>query len=785
MFDFFKKFFGKENFEPIISAINALESNFKKLTDEELKNKSLSLKKEINGEKTKTLGDALIEAFALCREAAKRTLNQRQFDVQLIGGIALHQGKIAEMSTGEGKTLTAVASAYLNALSGKGVHIITVNDYLARRDTVWMGQIYYALGLTISCITHDSALIYDPNVKIEEDKERDILGGYKIVYDFLRPVSRKEAYQCDILYGTNHEFGFDYLRDNLAYDKNLQVQRRPFYYAIIDEVDSILIDEARTPLIISAPDAESSQYYKTFASAVNYLQKDEDYLVDEKAKSVDIIENGINKIEKLLKIENIYDPQNFKLVHYLEASLRAKETFKKDKHYIVENNEIIIIDEFTGRKMYGRRYSGGLHQAIEAKEGVFVKQESKTFAQITIQNYFRHYEKLSGMTGTAQTSAEEFHKVYNLEVANIPTNKPMIRKDQSDFIYKNFKAKYSAIIEEIKKRHAIGQPILIGTASIEHNELLSALLKQENIPHEVLNAKNHEREGAIIAQAGKIGAITVATNMAGRGVDIILGGNPPLPNEAINVREIGGLFVIGTERHEARRIDNQLRGRSGRQGDSGESRFFLSLEDDLLRIFGGERIGKMMNSFNLPEDQPIESRLISKVVNEAQKKIEGLNFDSRKHLLEYDDILNKQRTSIYEKRQKLLEENANPQILMCLDTLWMSHLEHMEYLRESVKLRAYGQHDPLVEYRKESYILFKQLLENFEKWMEENKEKLAVSQNPLTDSEIKKLEEQHSHLTLGNNLNNQTTAANGSHKVGRNDPCHCGSGKKFKKCHGK
>ncbi|MEK7549134.1 MAG: preprotein translocase subunit SecA [Patescibacteria group bacterium] len=767
MISFFKKFFREDNFSPLIIKINALEKDFKKFSDSELKEKSNELKSLAGS--GYSLDAILPEAFALTREAARRTLNQRHFDAQLIGGIALHRGKITEMRTGEGKTLAATAPAYLNALTGKGVHIVTVNDYLATRDAVWMGQIYYALGISVGCLTHESAYIYDPTANL--DKERDAVGAFKVIREFLRPISRKEAYQCDILYGTNHEFGFDYLRDNLAYDVNSQVQRKEFYYAIIDEVDSILIDEARTPLIIAAPDTESSEYYKIFARIVRNLKENEDYIVDEKLRSAAITDEGIAKIEKTLNIKNLYSPENLRLVHYLEESLKAKALFQLDKHYIVEKGEIIIIDEFTGRKMYGRRYSGGLHQAIEAKEGVAVNQESRTFASITLQNYFRLYQKIGGMTGTAQTSAEEFHKVYNLDVISIPTNKPMIRKDLTDMVYKDLEAKYRAATEEIKNRHLKGQPVLVGTASIEHNELLSKLLNQSGISHELLNAKNHEREGAIIAQAGKFGAVTVATNMAGRGVDIILGGNPPLPDEAVKVREVGGLFVLGTERHEARRIDNQLRGRSGRQGDKGESQFFLSLEDDLLRIFGGERIKKLMETFNLPEDQPIESRLVSRVVNEAQKKIEGINFDSRKHLLEYDDVLNKQRMAIYKKRQEMLERGKQSQILMMLDTFWMNHLENMEELRESVRLRAYGQKEPLIEYRREGSLMFKGMMAGFEKWLEENKEKLETNRGPAQNMEI--------------NQRKLTQREPAFKNVGRNDPCPCGSGKKYKKCHGK
>ena len=770
--NFLKKLFGQYDFGQNIKLINSLEPELEKITDEELKKKSLDLR--ITVQNGKSLDDALVEAFALVREAAKRNLNQRHFDVQLIGGIILHQGKIAEMITGEGKTLAATSPAYLNALIGKGVHLVTVNDYLARRDTVWMGQIYDALGMSVGCLTHESAYSYDPKYQIEKletqnnlDKERDVLGSFKIVQDFLRPVSRKEAYLADITYGTNHEFGFDYLRDNLAYDLYNQAQRKPSY-VIIDEVDSILIDEARTPLIVAAPDTESSDYYRVFARVVAQLAKDEDYIVDEKNKTVSITDQGIDNVEKILKIKDLYSPANFRLVHYLEESLKAKALFHRDKQYVVKNGEIIIVDEFTGRLMYGRRYSAGLHQAIEAKENVQVQQESRTFAQITIQNYFRLYEKVAGMTGTAQTSAEEFHKVYNLEVVSVPPNKPLIRNDYPDSIYKTLEVKYRAMIEEVKSRHKEGQPILLGTTSITNNEIVSDLLERAGIPHEVLNAKNHEREGSIIAQAGKLGAVTVATNMAGRGVDIILGGNPQDPEQSRRVCELGGLYVIGTERHEARRIDNQLRGRSGRQGDAGTSRFFLSLEDDLLRIFGGDRIKSLMESFNLPEDQPIESSLVSRAVNEAQKKVEGFNFDARKHLLDYDDVLDKQRNAIYKKRQDLLEQKSHPQILGMLDILWMNHLENLESLRESVGIRAYGQHDPLIEYRRESHILYKEMVANFDKWLEENKEKIEEMQKNSPAPAL--------------NLKPKEVVSN--KKLGRNDPCWCGSGKKFKRCHG-
>ncbi len=807
MFNIIGKIFGKQNFEPLVKKINSFEPEFEKLSDGELKSKSFEFKKLV--QEGKELDEILPESFALIREASKRVLRQRHFDVQLIGGIILHQGKIAEMMTGEGKTLAATAPVYLNSLTGKGVHVITVNDYLARRDAVWMGQIYFSLGMSVGCLVHEAAFIYDPQYKeidSQDDAKRDELGSFKVFQDFLRPVSRKEAYLADIVYGTNHEFGFDYLRDNLAYDPSQQAQRG-HYFAIIDEVDSILIDEARTPLIISGPDAESSEYYKVFARVVGRLEKDEDYIVDEKARTASITDKGIDKVEEILSLKDIYDPQNFRMVHYLEESLKAKALFHRDKQYVVKSapsggGEIIIIDEFTGRMMHGRRYSGGLHQAIEAKEGVEVKQETRTFAQITIQNYFRLYEKISGMTGTAQTSAEEFHKVYNLEVVSIPPNKPVARKNFPDAIYKNIEAKYRAIVEETRERHMAGQPVLLGTASITNNELLSGLFKRAGIPHETLNAKNHEREGEIIAQAGRFGAVTVATNMAGRGVDIILGGNPASPDEARKVREVGGLHVIGTERHEARRIDNQLRGRSGRQGDQGSSKFFLSLEDDLLRIFGGEKIKSLMETFNLPEDQPIESSLISRAVNEAQRKIEGLNFDLRKHLLEYDDVLNKQRTAFYKKRQDVLvatridtdiktDEHGyaddeqykkfRSSMLMMLDVLWMNHLENLEALRESVGMRAYGQKEPLIEYRRDSHIMFKEMIANFELWQEEQSKKaLEENSNSKTSisSEMPKIQ-------------TQKPIVNSYGKVGRNDPCPCGAKKedgapkKYKHCCGK
>jgi len=802
-----------------LGEVNALELEIKALTDAGLLEESQKLKEA--AQKNDNLDSLLPRAFALARESAKRTLGQRPFDVQILGAIALHQGKIAEMKTGEGKTLAATMPAYLNALSGRGVHVVTVNEYLAKRDTVWMGQIYHALGLKVACLVHEGAFIYDPlftrtnadttQINAESprqsallDKERDTTGGYLVQTQYLRPIVRKDAYLADITYGTNHEFGFDYLRDNLATNIKQQVQRG-HNYAIIDEVDSILIDEARTPLIIAAPDTESSGYYKTFSRVVSRLVKDVDYLVDEKLKSVELTQLGIDKVEKGLGIKELFGPENLRLTHYLYESLKAYALFLRDRDYVVKDGEIVIVDPFTGRLMLGRRYSGGLHQAIEAKEGVNVRNETKTYASISIQNYFRLYKKLAGMTGTAQTSAEEFDKVYGLEVVSIPTNQPMMRKDEPDLIYKTLEAKYNAIVKDVKERYEKGQPVLIGTVSIEKNEILSKYLRNAGIPHEVLNAKNNEREGAIIAQAGKLKSVTVATNMAGRGVDIILGGNPPDILEAQKIKDLWGLHVIGTERHEARRIDNQLRGRSGRQGDPGSSQFFLSFEDDLMRIFGAERIKSLMNVLKVPEDMPIQAKMLSKAIEQAQSKVEGFNFDARKHLLDYDDVLNKQRLSIYKKRQELLEkhelrimnnepgqendeiksknhnskfiipDSALPIVLGVLDFLWMSHLENMESLAESVRLRAYGQHDPLIEYRREGYMLFNKLLEDLEKWVEENKERFQNQEARIMNKESKPIIHDSKFIIQG--------------KIGRNDPCPCGAinpatGEvyKYKKC---
>ncbi|MFZ3055067.1 MAG: preprotein translocase subunit SecA [Minisyncoccales bacterium] len=794
-----------KSLQPTIDKINSFEPNLVSLSDEQVKERTAELKERLK--KGETLEDVLPEAFALVREAGKRTLNQRHFDCQLIGGMVLHQGKIAEMRTGEGKTLTATLPLYLNALEGKGCHLVTVNDYLSRRDAVWMGQIYNFLGLSVACVNHDQSFLYDPEFKKAEeqkDEKRDELGGFLVEEDFLRPCSRKEAYNADITYGTNNEFGFDYLKDNMAYDFKNKAQRG-FNYAIVDEVDSILIDEARTPLIISAPDEESSKWYQEFSRIIPRLKAVEDFEVDEKMRTATLTEKGIDKIEGILNVGNIYDDKGIKYLHHMEEALKAEILFKNDKDYVVKNGEVIIVDEFTGRLMPGRRWSGGLHQAIEAKEGVRIMPESITMASITFQNYFRMYEKLGGMTGTAETSAEEFDKVYHLDVIVVPTNKTIVRKDLQDQIYKTEEAKFRAVAEKIKEINRTGQPVLVGTTSIEKNEYLSKLLSREGVVHKVLNAKHHEEEGEIIAQAGKKNSVTIATNMAGRGVDIYLGGKPSTSEENEEVKRLGGLFVIGTERHEARRIDNQLRGRAGRQGDPGVTQFFVSLDDDVIRIFGGDRIKGLMERFNIPEDTPIENGMISGSIESAQGKIEGFNFDARKHILDYDDVLNKQRETIYSKRDDLLQNNNLKSVflplfekygysaadyekkeqevgsdnmrqieriasLRVIDNLWVEHLENMDSLKDSVRLRAYGQRDPLVEYKKEALIMFKELLENYEKVLVESILHASINQRPV--AQIQAVAENR----------NIPGAKDG---VGRNDPCPCGSGKKYKHCCGK
>ncbi len=815
--------FGSENsrtikkWQPLVTKINALEPGMKELSDSDFALKTADLKARIA--RGASLDDILPEAFALVREAAIRTRDQRHYDVQLIGGIALHNGTIAEMRTGEGKTLVATGPAYLNALTGKGVHIVTVNDYLSRRDAVWMAPIFVLLGMTVSVVnSQNTSYIYDPSHKTPEQEGEEDLSSFKVLYEFLRPCSRAEAYGCDVTYGTNNEFGFDFLRDNLAHSVNDIVQRG-HHYAIVDEVDSILIDESRTPLIISSQAEDSEDLYYTFADISKQLKVEEDYTVDEKLRAISLTDHGITKAEDLLGISNIYTEKGIKYVHHLETAVRARALYANNKDYVVKDGEVIIVDSFTGRLQPGRRWSEGLHQAIEAKEGVKIEKETRAVASITFQNYFRFYDKLAGMTGTAETSKEEFLKVYGLDVAVIPTHRPINRKDYNDLIYQTEKAKLEAVAQKVKELHTAGQPVLIGTVSIEKNELLSAYLTRAGVPHTILNAKNHEREGEIIANAGRMSAVTVATNMAGRGVDIKLGGVPFNNEHYEEVKALGGLFVIGTERHEARRIDNQLRGRSGRQGDPGATQFFVSLEDDLMRIFGSDRIKTMMGRFNIPEDQPIDNGFISKTLESAQAKIEGFHFDARKHTLEYDNVMNHQRKVIYERRrvmltgtyddlEKFLEtflidypsfpetivekrakvgdtaffETVRKIALYTTDTLWVEHLETMEYTRSSVNLRAYGQREPLVEYKKEGLRLFREM----EVLFKEQVVSLITTMNIEANTPLEVTEER---LSLILNSPDDTGNVPGSPKkdtkVGRNDPCYCGSGKKFKNCHGK
>ncbi len=805
-----------KNARATVSKINDLEKDFINLKNEDFPLKTQEFKDRLV--KGETLDDILAEAFALVREAAKRNLNERHYDVQLIGGLSLHKGNISEMKTGEGKTLVATLPAYLNALTGKGVHIVTVNDYLARRDAVLMGQVYNFLGLTVGVINGQNVSYLYDDKHIEDDKERDTVGEFKVVYDYLRPVSRREAYLADITYGTNHEYGFDYLRDNLATSLDNLVQRE-HNFAIVDEVDSILIDEARTPLIISSQSGDSEDFYVKFYQIARQLKADTDYKVDEKLKAITLTDEGITKAEQLLGVENIYTEKGIKYVHHLETAVRAQALYLKDKDYVVKEGEVVIVDPFTGRLQPGRRWSEGLHQAIEAKEGVKIEKETRSSGSITFQNYFRLYNKLSGMTGTAETSAEEFLKVYGLDVIVVPTHRPIVRKDLNDQIFQTEKGKFQAIAKKVKELNQKGQPVLIGTVSIEKNELLSVYLRQEGVQHTILNAKNHEKEGEIIAQAGKWGAVTIATNMAGRGIDIKLGGNPIVKEEYERVKSAGGLFVLGTERHEARRIDNQLRGRSGRQGDPGETQFFVSLEDDLMRVFGSERIKNMMGRFGIPEDMPIENSLVSRTLESAQEKIEGFHFDSRKHTLEYDDVMTHQRKVIYERRKKMLyadkaeidklletisstREGAEAIIkgkkdklsddlfyetvrriaLYTNDILWMEHLEAMDYLRSSVNLRAYGQREPIVEYKKEGLSMFKEMEEMFKDQV------LTLIENINTDT-VKSVPKEESTtgtimVTSHNEPKEFSDTKEVKSEVGRNDPCPCGSGKKYKKCHG-
>lgn len=816
----------------ILREINALEPKVMRMTDAELRAMTDRFKERLkDGE---TLDDILPEAFAVVREAARRTVMMRPFDVQIIGGIVLHEGKIAEMATGEGKTLAATMPLYLNALLDRGCHLVTVNDYLARRDAKWMGPIYEFLGLTVGVIVHG----------MDDDE-------------------RREAYNCDITYGTNNEFGFDYLRDNMKYALEDYVQR-DFYYAIVDEVDSILIDEARTPLIISGPSEESTDKYYRINQIIPRLRRDKDYTVDEKTRTVVLTEEGIARVEQMLKVPNLYDPRNMDLLHHVNQALRAHTLFKRDVDYVVKDGKVIIVDEFTGRLMPGRRYSDGLHQALEAKEHVKIEAENQTLASITFQNFFRMYEKLAGMTGTADTEAEEFKKIYNLEVVVIPTNMPMIRVDYPDVIYRTQEQKINAIIREIRELHAKGRPVLVGTTSIEKSELLSKHLSRYGIKHEVLNAKNHEREAEIIARAGQRGAVTISTNMAGRGTDIRLGPG---------VAEMGGLHIIGTERHESRRIDNQLRGRSGRQGDQGSSRFYLSLEDDLLRVFGAEKLASIIDRIGgMGEDEPIEHPLVTKAIENAQKRVEAQNFEIRKHLLEYDDVMNKQRQVIYEQRRRVLkgdnlwedfenmveevvesivpeyvDEKAHPEewnlkglddivfklfslrldfakrkdgigpleiteeiisavkehlrrkeeqygrelmsylikfiMLQSIDNHWKDHLLAMDHLREGIGLRGYGQKDPIREYQKEGYEMFMDMTARIKEDVVERLCKVQVK----TEEELERTWERTERLYIMNRGEDAQPSqpVRKQKKIGRNEPCPCGSGKKYKKCCGR
>jgi preprotein translocase subunit SecA len=881
----------------IVSQINALEDDVRNLKDADFAKETEKLKKELS--EGKTLDEVLPWAYALVREASRRMLGLRQFDEQLIAGVALHEGKIAEQKTGEGKTLSAVAPLYLNALTGKGAHLVTVNDYLARRDAGWMGPVYSLLGLKVSSIISDKTYVYDP-----EYQDANI-SDWRLLH--LKPASRKEGYEADVTYGINSEFGFDYLRDNMAKSID-QVVQRDFHYAIIDEVDSVLIDEARTPHIISsAYEQDVSRYYE-YAQLVNKLGEG-DYIIDEKLRTSHLTEQGIEKLEKMIGVDNIYE-KDYETLYHVEAALKAQTLFKNDKDYIVKDGQVVIVDEFTGRLLEGRRFSEGLHQAIEAKENVEIKQESRTLATVSLQNYFRMYEKLAGMTGTAQTEAEEFSKIYKLDTLVIPTHQSVKRVDLPDYIYKTEKGKFSAVIDEIARLHNEGVPVLVGTASIDKNEILSHLLKKKNIPHQLLNAKNHEKEAHIISQAGTKGAVTLATNMAGRGVDIVLGGEPPnkfqvdpdktakqmeeqyKKQQAIwqerhdEVVKLGGLHVLSTDRHESRRIDNQLRGRSGRQGDPGETRFFVSLEDDLMRIFGGEQVSKVMTFFNLPEDQPLEHAMVSKALEQAQAKVEGFNFDMRKNLVEYDDVLNKQREILYGMRRHILESSSEhsegldeeinlaidsqinslintfvllseepdmPGLIAELDNLlpatskqlgeklltaigeesireivvdefsrtlkkrekevgkdlwtdvkrylfldtidrfWTDHLTAIDDLRQGINLRGYAQMDPLTEYKNEAFGMFEKLLSDVYYDVvrrlflvqvndEETQQDIKVSQQESPKMQLRAASAQ-SAFKPEETKPALKTAAPPSKKLGRNDPCWCGSGKKYKKCH--
>jgi preprotein translocase subunit SecA len=944
---FLNKFFGDPNerewrkLQPLVDKINALEPEIEKLSDDELRGRTAAFKEQLADlemdEQARILDEILPEAFALVREASRRVNGQRHYDVQLIGGITLHQGRIAEMKTGEGKTLVATLPTYLNALTGRGVHVITVNDYLARRDCQWMGRIYDMLGLSIGVLQHDTAYLFSREPASDTPNMEHLIG----------PIPRRQVYQADIVYGTNHEFGFDYLRDNMATSLDFMVQR-DLYYAIVDEVDNILIDEARTPLIISGPAEENTRVYQVFAQIVPQLTRDVDFKIELRTRSVTLTEEGTEKLEQALGRvgvlkggSSIFDPENYRLTRFMEAALKAQFIYQKDRDYVVNNGEVVIVDDFTGRLMFGRRWSDGLHQAVEAKERVKVQQESITYATITLQNYFRLYKKLAGMTGTAATEAEEFHKIYKLDVLTIPTHRDMIRDDAADLVYKTEKGKFNAVIDEVAERHAKGQPVLVGTVSVEKSEYLSELLKRKGIPHQVLNAKQHERESMIVAEAGHLGAVTIATNMAGRGTDILLGGNldarfralckkagvdpetgqpvaaregkngdAPAPltpeqkaegqkrlqelheqaqqdwdEEHNKVVELGGLHIIGTERHESRRIDNQLRGRAGRQGDPGSSRFYISFEDDLMRRFAPEWLPGMMAKLGMDDETPIEHGMVTKAIQTAQVKVEGHNFDIRKHVVEYDDVMNLHRDRIYGDRHKILtgadlkanildmveadiqgmldvyasgeahetwdveglwnEVNAivplpselaadqlrlmgreeleerligfaheeyerkeqelgvDPQtgeprmrllerllLLKTIDDHWVQHLTEMEAMREGIGLQAYAQIDPLVAYKREAFDMFDQLQRNIQNTISHTIFNVQLQQAPLAPPPMIA-----DPAKIRTNINEAdgtplpaggvpVAAAAGMRKVGRNDPCPCGSGKKYKRCHG-
>jgi preprotein translocase subunit SecA len=900
--------------QPLVDQINSLDEKVKKLKDADFPKKTEELKGKIaSGE---SIESVMPMAFALAREAASRTVGMRNFDVQLMAAITLAQGKIAEQKTGEGKTLSAVPALYLHSLTGKSVHLVTVNDYLARRDAGWMGPVFHFLGVSVSSIINNQSYLYDPAFK--DEKATD----YRLLH--LKPTTRKDAYLADVVYGINSEFGFDYLRDNMAQDMDQLVQRG-YYYAIVDEVDSVLIDEARTPHIISAPDEAPSQRYYEYAKVVEKLTPETDFVIDEKLRTAHLTDHGIGKIEKLYGIKDVYE-KDFDIIYHLEAALKARTLFHKEKEYIVKDNQVILVDEFTGRLMEGRRLSEGIHQAIEAKENVPIQRESKTLATVSLQNYFRMYERLAGMTGTAVTEAEEFRKIYSLDVVVIPTHNPIARQDAPDAVYKTSRAKFAAVVAEIETAHKRGQPVLVGTTSIEKNEIISEFLKRRGIKFELLNAKNHAREAEIIAKGGKKGAITVATNMAGRGVDIVMGGETPKNEDGTTntnspeykkwkkehneVLELGGLYVIGTERHESRRIDNQLRGRSGRQGDPGASRFFVALDDDIMRLFGGDRIAGIMTRFNMPEDVPLEHPLVSKSIENAQVKVEGFNFDTRKHLVEYDDVLNKQREIIYGLRRKVLESTTgeNPAIkeevldrlhkavasmvnlafakesatesmneniiedfstvipfdeasqkqlvkqlqqvhtmdekidflkkiaqdlyeerekqlgsplmrqvekfvmLSVIDNLWMNHLDAMDNLRGGIGLRGYAQKDPLVEYKNEGFRMFERLMNAIDDEVVHRIFKVQVQQETHTHADgsvhqgpahpaatsgsakekgvplpppnpklVKAVTNTPASEVSEDTLKPNTQTA--KKKLSRNDPCWCGSGKKWKKCH--